>query len=60
MKRILINQTGDSNKFWTIEQVENNYIVQWGKIGTEGRKNEKEFLNVDECSKEVEKWQGIL
>jgi predicted DNA-binding WGR domain protein len=55
MKRILINQTGDSNKFWTIEQVDKKYIVQWGKIGTEGRSNEKEFSTRDDCSKEVEK-----
>jgi predicted DNA-binding WGR domain protein len=55
MKRILINQTGDSNKFWTIEQVDKKYIVQWGKIGTEGRISEKEFPNADECRKEVDK-----
>lgn len=55
MKRIFINQSGDSNKFWTIEQIENSYTVTWGKIGTEGRSNEKSFSTVEECSKEVEK-----
>ena len=55
MKRIFINQTGDSNKFWTIEQFDNKYIVQWGKLGTEGRSNEKEFATKDECLKEIEK-----
>jgi predicted DNA-binding WGR domain protein len=55
MNRILINQTGDSNKFWTIEQIDNKYVVQWGKLGTAGRSNEKEFATKDECSKEVEK-----
>ncbi len=55
MKRLFINQSGDSNKFWTIEQIENSYTVTWGKIGTEGRSNEKSFSTVEECSKEVEK-----
>lgn len=55
MKRIFINQSGDSNKFWTIEQLENSYTVTWGKIGTEGRSNNKSFVTVKECSKEVEK-----
>lgn len=55
MKRIFINQLGDSNKFWTIEQIENSYTVTWGKIGTNGRTNDKSFSTVDECSKEVEK-----
>jgi predicted DNA-binding WGR domain protein len=55
MKRIFINQTGDSNKFWTIEQIENLYTVTWGKIGTEGRSNDKVFSTVDEYSKEIEK-----
>lgn len=55
MKRIFINQTEDSNKFWTIEQFDEKYIVQWGKLGTEGRSNEKEFATAVECSKEIEK-----
>lgn len=55
MKRIFINQTGDSNKFWIIEQFDEKYFVQWGKLGTDGRSNEKEFLTKEECFKEVEK-----
>ncbi|MEN5231607.1 DUF4240 domain-containing protein [Sphingobacterium faecium] len=55
MKRIFINQTGDSNKFWITEQIDEKYIVKWGKIGTEGRSNEKEFATKEECSKEIEK-----
>lgn len=55
MKRIFINQTRDSNKFWTIEQFEEKYLVQWGKLGTDGRNNEREFATKDECSKEIEK-----
>lgn len=55
MKRIFINQSGDSNKFWTIEQFDNKYLVQWGKIRTGGRSNEKIFATKDECLREVEK-----
>ena len=55
MKAYFINQTGESNKFWTIEQVQNSYTVQWGKIGTEGRTNSKEFADEDECKSEIAK-----
>ncbi|HRJ90255.1 MAG TPA: DUF4240 domain-containing protein [Pyrinomonadaceae bacterium] len=55
MKRIYINQTGDSNKFWTIEQAGNSYTVTWGKIGTEGRTTSKSFEDRETCRKEVEK-----
>ena len=55
MKQYFINQTGDSNKFWTIEQVQNSYTVQWGKIGTEGRTNNKEFADEIECKNEIAK-----
>ena len=50
-----INQTGDSNKFWTITQLENTYTVTWGKIGAEGRVNTKEFSDSTECTKEIER-----
>ncbi len=55
MKRFFINQTDESNKFWTIEQIDKKYLVQWGKIGTVGRSNEKVFISKDQCSKEIEK-----
>jgi len=55
MKRIFINQTEDSNKFWTVEQFNEKYIVQWGKLGTDGRSNEKEFVTKDLCSREIQK-----
>jgi predicted DNA-binding WGR domain protein len=55
MKQYFINQTGDSNKFWTIQQTLNSYIVEWGKIGTEGRTNNKGFANEEECKNEVAK-----
>jgi len=55
MRRVFINQIGDSNKFWSIEQTENSYKITWGKIGTEGRTKDKKFSTVDECSQEAEK-----
>lgn len=55
MRRLFINQTGDSNKFWSIDQADNSYTVTWGKIGTEGRINYKAFSSAEDCSKEVEK-----
>lgn len=55
MKRIFINQVGDSNKFWIIEKCENSYQVTWGKIGTEGRTKNKSFSTFQECSDEIEK-----
>ena len=53
--RRFINQTGDSNKFWNIIQMDNSYTLTWGKIGTEGRTNEKTFASPEDCSKEIEK-----
>jgi|JI10StandDraft_1071094.scaffolds.fasta_scaffold686181_1 predicted DNA-binding WGR domain protein len=55
MSRTFINQTGESNKFWQIDQKDNSYIVTWGKIGTEGRSSEKTFQSREDCNKEVEK-----
>lgn len=55
MTQTFINQTADSNKFWTITQLDNIYTVSWGKIGAEGRENTKEFASNTECTKEIEK-----
>jgi len=51
MKRTFVNQIGDSNKFWTVEQTEMSLIVAWGKVGAEGRTNSKNFSTVNECRK---------
>lgn len=55
MKRNFINQTGDSNKFWTIEQTDNAFTVTWGKIGTQGRTSTKSFDGEGACQEEIEK-----
>lgn len=53
MKRFFINQSGESNKFWSVEQLHNIYIVNWGKIGTTGRFKEKEFIKFEQCEAEI-------
>lgn len=58
MKRFFINQGGDSNKFWTIEQAGHAYTVHWGKIGAAARSNTKEFASVLECATEMQKLIG--
>jgi predicted DNA-binding WGR domain protein len=55
MKQYLINQTGDSNKFWTIEQLQNSHTVEWGRVGAKGRVNTKQFDNALDCSNDVQK-----
>jgi predicted DNA-binding WGR domain protein len=55
MKQLFINQSGDSNKFWSIVQEENSFTVNWGKIGTEGRISTKQFSDNILCEKEIEK-----
>ncbi|MGC3944406.1 MAG: DUF4240 domain-containing protein [Chryseolinea sp.] len=55
MKRLFVNQSGDSNKFWSIDQSGNSYTVTWGKVGTDGRTNDKTFSSPDECTREVDK-----
>lgn len=53
MKQSFINQTRDSNKYWTIEQSGNIFTTNWGKIGTKGRTITKEFNNNSECESEI-------
>ena len=46
---------GSSNKFWTIKLEENKYTVQFGKVGTAGQAQTKEFSNEAEAKKAYEK-----
>lgn len=55
MKRTFLNQEGESNKFWTIELMDNTYKVCFGKVGTKGRESIKEFTDNDSCAKEADK-----
>ncbi|HOV15567.1 MAG TPA: WGR domain-containing protein, partial [Spirochaetota bacterium] len=44
-----------SSKFWEIEVVGNKQIITFGKIGTNGQTQEKEFSNSEEAEKEAKK-----
>ena len=43
------------HKFWEIKFYENVFIVRYGKIGTEGRKSEKEFETIEKTHKAAAK-----
>ena len=55
IKKTLINQEGDSNKFWTIETHDNIFHVTFGKVGSKGRKNSREFPDSRTCQYEAER-----
>jgi ankyrin repeat protein len=51
----LIFQEGTSNKFWNIEIANKSFTVTFGKIGTKGQSQTKEFGDKDACRKEANK-----
>ncbi len=55
MKKYLEYKDEKSNKFWSIEVLSNRYTVCYGKIGTEGKEQIKEFSSEEEAQKEAEK-----
>ncbi len=55
MKRAFIFQDAKSNKFWAIETIDNELCVHYGKIGTIGKYEIKEFDSDAECQKQAEK-----
>lgn len=44
-----------SNKFWHAEKLECEFAVNWGKSGTRGRWQIKEFSSSEQCEKELNK-----
>lgn len=44
-----------SDKFWMIDYAEDSYMVNYGKTGTMGRFQVKEFDSEEECKKQAEK-----
>jgi uncharacterized protein (TIGR02996 family) len=46
---------GTSNKFWAIQLVGRSYTIHFGRIGTEGQVQTKEFLSSEEAKKSHEK-----
>ncbi len=55
MKRLFHFQDGKSNKFWEIELSGNSFTVRFGKIGTNGQTQTKEFDDDVKTEKEYDK-----
>jgi predicted DNA-binding WGR domain protein len=55
MIKKLIYQDEKSNKFWEIKTNGKNFTTTFGKIGTAGQSQIKEFENEENCIKEAEK-----
>lgn len=55
MKKHLKYIEGNSDKFWQITVQENSFTVTYGKNGTAGTSQTKEFTDADECLKAAEK-----
>lgn len=55
MKQALRYINEKSDKFWWIETFQNLFLVNWGKIGTTGRYELKEFHTQNECEKQASK-----
>jgi predicted DNA-binding WGR domain protein len=55
MKTHLTYKDGKSDKFWQIETQGNSFRVTYGKTGTAGTSQTKEFNSETTCLKEGEK-----
>ncbi|MCJ1907484.1 DUF4240 domain-containing protein [Planococcus ruber] len=55
MERSLVCITAFSNKFWKIKVQGNMFIVSYGRIGTQGSINTKEFSSEEHCLREANK-----
>lgn len=53
LEKSLVCITATSNKFWKIKVQGNMFIVSYGKIGTQGSINTKEFASKELCWKEA-------
>ncbi|ACU61797.1 WGR domain-containing protein [Chitinophaga pinensis] len=55
MKARFIYQDEKSNKFWDIETNGTDLTVQYGKVGTTGQSQTKQFASEEECKKAADK-----
>jgi len=55
MQKHLTFQDEKSSKFWKIETCGKSFTVTFGKIGTNGQTQTKEFESEEKCAKEAEK-----
>jgi predicted DNA-binding WGR domain protein len=55
MERYLVFKDDKSDKFWKIKTSGNSFTVTYGKTGTNGQTQVKEFASEEKCLKEAEK-----
>ncbi|MCH1912641.1 WGR domain-containing protein [Leptospira noguchii] len=55
MKHQLTFQDNQSDKFWNIETSGNTFTVTYGKSGTPGQSQTKNFDSVEKCIQEATK-----
>ncbi|MCD7901767.1 MAG: WGR domain-containing protein [Bacteroides sp.] len=53
MKKYLELMEGNSSKFWSIETVENQITVIYGRIGSNGKSDTKMFPSAEAAEKEA-------
>ncbi|HET9955980.1 MAG TPA: WGR and DUF4132 domain-containing protein [Polyangiaceae bacterium] len=54
MRRLEFSE-GSSSKFWQVEQKGGSLLIQWGKIGTNGQAQTKEFADETKAKSEADK-----
>jgi len=55
MKRVFVFQDFKSQKFWSIDVVDTNITVNYGKLGTDGQIQVKTFASAEEALKAGDK-----
>ena len=55
MKRCFIYQDEKSQKFWNIDIGDTTFIVNYGRLGTQGQTQEKSFAQAEDCQKAAQK-----
>ncbi|MDH6307043.1 putative DNA-binding WGR domain protein [Parabacteroides sp. PF5-5] len=55
MKRVFVFQDFKSQKFWSIDVDGSCYTVNYGKLGTDGQTQQKEFSSPEEAQKAADK-----
>ena len=55
MKRVFVFQDFKSQKFWSIDVVGTDVTVNYGKLGTDGQTQVKNFATTEEAEKAANK-----
>jgi predicted DNA-binding WGR domain protein len=54
-KRYFALKDEKSDKYWSIEKTDSSFLINYGKVGSEGQKTEKTFSTEEDCQKEIDK-----